>query len=82
MRLKMPCSVAFCEEASLPSGVVGPRDLAPLARADSDLREVIILRVGYEEVGGLVAGSGEEVAGTMGVIVPALGDSRSVSVLR
>ena len=44
--LKMLCCVAFCEEASFPSKVVGPRDLAPLARADSDLREVVILRVG------------------------------------
>ncbi len=47
VRLKMPCCVAFCEDASLPSGVVGPRDLAPLVRADSDLREVVILHVGY-----------------------------------
>ncbi len=69
MRLKMQCCVAFCEEASLPSGVLGPRDLAPLARADSDLREVVILRVAYERVGGFVVSSGEEVIGTGGVIV-------------
>ncbi len=46
-----------------PSGVVGPWDLAPSARADSDLREVVILRVGFVEVGRFVANSGEEVIG-------------------
>ena len=78
MRLKMPCCVAFCEEASLPSGVVGPRDLAPLARADSDLREVVILRVGYEGGGRFGVSSGEEVIGTGGVIVRAVGEFAQV----
>ena len=50
---------ALCggKEASLPSVVVGPRALAPLARADSDLREVVILCVGYEKVRRFVVSS-------------------------
>jgi hypothetical protein len=78
VRLKMPCCVAFCEEASLPSGVVGPRDLNPLIRADSDLREAVILRVGYEGTGIFVVGSGEEVVGTGEVIVRAVGEFAQV----
>ncbi len=41
----------FGEAARLPSWAVGRRDLAPLARADSGLREAVILRVGYEVAG-------------------------------
>src|SRR6188768_2704396 len=34
-RAKRPWRRAFCEERALPSGVTGPRDLAPLARSIS-----------------------------------------------
>ncbi len=34
---KRPCLRAFMDETALPSGVTGPRDLAPLRRACSDL---------------------------------------------
>src|SRR6266403_4837212 len=33
-----PCLIALRDDFSLPSGVVGPRDFAPLARAVSDFR--------------------------------------------
>jgi hypothetical protein len=74
VQLKMPCCVAFCEEASLPSAVVGPRDLAPLARADSDLREVVILWVGYTEAEEFLVSSEEEMLGMGRVIVRAAGE--------
>ena len=48
--------------------------VAPLARADSGFREVIILRVGYEEGGRFVGSSGEEVVRTAGVIVRVVGE--------